>query len=184
MNSVQAHLDDFTSWDRRNNGTVAARVHKDVKACQLARINPRSTAISTYLMMIGNTYHRRVQYIENDLEPAIEQLIAHEKMRKEELAKLKAADGNADAAADEKNNGDETELDQSNGKKRDREDDEIQRAAKKRKQNANEGLEALVDGLESLRRLINEKTQTADIEIRQEFHKLGGKILELMAAEI
>lgn len=91
--------------------------------------------------------------------------------------KLRAANANATVNTNES--------DQSNGRKRTREEDlEIQQAAKKRKQDTDKKLDTVVDELQSLRKLVHGKMETTDIETRQGFHKLEGKILELMAAEV
>jgi hypothetical protein len=165
MNAVQTHLDEHTSWDRRMNGTLAARFHADVKACQVARINPRSLNLPVTLF--------QENFIRDQLQPAIEELIAYEKMRTANLIKERAELANANNSSP-----------QTNGKKRKQEDEEIQQAAKKRKQETDKELEILVDELQSLGKLVNEKMETVDIEIRKGLHKLEGKILDLMTAGI
>ena len=170
MNAVQTHLDQFTSWDRRINGNLAARIHADEKTCQVARINPRYVE-SRHTFQLKN----EAEYVQKELEPAIALLVAHEKMRLEELIRLRAANANLDTSQSEP---------QTNGKKRKQEEDlEIQQAAKKRTQDTDKQLDALVDETQSLRKLVNEKTKTVDIEIRKGFHNLEGQILELMGSE-
>ena len=173
MNAVQAHLDDFTSWDRRVDRSLAARVHEDVKACQVARISPRYIEAPRHIFQLKT----QADYIKHDLQPAIKMLVFHEKMGLDRLTKLRATNANFTVNTNES--------DQSNGTKRNREEDlEIQQAAKKRKQDTDKKLDSVVDELQCLRRLVDGKMETTDIETRQGFHKLEGKILELMAAGI
>lgn len=163
MNAVQACLDDHTSWDRRLNGKIGVRVHDNIQTCQVARISPKSIetrAIKT-----------QADYIKEDLRPAIELLVSHEKLRMIEVTKLRAEN-------------EKKTQEHSGGKKRKQDEAEIQQAAKKRKQDADKELDDFVDDLENLRKLVNEKVGTVDMEIRKRFHKLEGKILELMTAEI
>ncbi|KAG9602285.1 hypothetical protein KCU77_g2443, partial [Aureobasidium melanogenum] len=161
MNAVQACLDDFTSWDRRLNGKI---IHESIQICHVARISPRS--------LEGRPVKAQAAYIKEDLQSAIDLLVSHEKMRMAELTKLRAE------------NAKESDI-KTDGKKRKQEDElEVQQATKKRKQDIGKELEAFVDELGDLRKLVNEKMSTVDIEIRKRFHKLEGKILELMAGEI
>lgn len=163
MNAVQAGLDDFTSWDRRLNGKIGVRVHESIHTCHIARISPRSLEL--------RPIKSQTVYIKEDLQPAIDLLVSHEEMRMKELTKLRAE------------NVKKAEI-QANGKKRKQEEEaEIQQVIKKRKQATDKELDAFVDDLQELRKLVNEKMVTVDIEIRKRFHKLEGKILELMAAE-
>jgi len=139
MNAVQAHLDDLTSWDRRINGTIAVRVHKDHKICQVARINPRS--IETRRII------KKPKYIKHELRPAIRLLVEHEQKSKTESIKPEP---------------------QNNDKKRTHEEDaEIHQAAKRRKQDPDKKLNTLVDKLQILRKLVDEKMRSVDIQIRQ-----------------
>lgn len=75
MNAVQAHLDDFTSWDRRVDRSLAARVHEDVKACQVARISPRYIEAPRHIFQLKT----QADYIKHDLQSAIKMLVAYEK---------------------------------------------------------------------------------------------------------
>lgn len=164
MNAVQAYLDDFTSWDRRLNGKISMRVHESIQACHVARISPRSLEL--------RPIKSQTIYIKEDLQPAIDLLVSHEEMRMKELTKLRAEKAKKSES-------------QGNGKKRKQEDGaETQQAIKKRKQDTDKKLDGFVDDLQDLRKLVNDKMATVDIEIRKRFHKLEGKILELMTAEI
>lgn len=155
MNAVQAHLDESTSWDRRLNGTIALRVHKEPKDCQAARIFPRSTETRRLI--------KKPKYIKDELQPAIRLLVEHEQKSKKDSIKPEPHD---------------------NDKKRTREEDaEIHQAAKRRKQDSDKKLTTLVDKLQLLRKLVDEKMGSVDIQIRQEFHKLEVDILELLTAE-
>lgn len=162
MNAVQACLDDFTSWDRRLNGKIGVRVHESIQSCHVARISPRS--------LEDRPIKTQATYIKEDLQPAIDLLISHEKMRVEELTKLRAENAKKS---------------KTNGKKRKQEDDvETQQTTKKTKQDTDKELDAFVDDLQDLRKLIDEKMGTVNIEIRKQFHKLEGKILDLMAMDV
>ncbi|KAG9852797.1 hypothetical protein KCU98_g11406, partial [Aureobasidium melanogenum] len=164
MNAVQACLDDFTSWDRRLNGKISVRVHESVQSCHVARISPRS--------LEGRPIKTQAAYIKEDLQPAIDLLVSHEEMRMAELTKFRAE------------NGKKSEI-KADGKKRKQEDGlEMRQATKKMKQDTDKEVDAFVDDLQDLRKLVNEKTGAVDIEIRKRFHKLEGKILELMTTEI
>lgn len=163
MNAVQAYLDDFTSWDRRVNGKIGVRVHESIQACQAARISPRSLEL--------RPIKSKAIYVKEHLQPAIDLLVLHEEMRMKELTKLRAE------------NAKKSELQRTETKRKREDEAEMQQAAKKRKQDTDKELDACVDDLQDLRKLVNEKMVTVDIEIRKRFHKLEGKILELMTAE-
>ncbi|CAD0098449.1 unnamed protein product [Aureobasidium mustum] len=89
MDAVQACLDDYTSWDRRLDGKIGVRVHDNVQTCQVARISPRS--IET------RPIKTQADYIKEDLRPAIELLVSHEKMRMAELTQAASGKREEDA---------------------------------------------------------------------------------------
>lgn len=156
MNAVQAHLDDLTSWDRRMDGTLAMRVHQDIKTCQIARINPRHIRAGRKL--------KKPKYIKEELEPAIKLLVDQEQIRKRDHIKPEPQEN------DEKRKHEE-----------DDDDDETPPPTKKRKQDTDKELVIIVDDLQFLCKLVDGKMETVDVEVRQGFHKLEGKVLELMA---
>ncbi|THZ49915.1 hypothetical protein D6C90_03046 [Aureobasidium pullulans] len=160
---VQTCLDDFTSWDRRLNGKFGARVHEDMKLCQIARITPR--AMKTTLQKA------EALYIKEDLQPAMELLEDHERMRQIELTKLRA------------NTAKQSETQVNNRKRKQEDEAESQSVIKKIKQEADQKLNNHVESLQALRKLVNEKLGAADIEVSKRFHALERDILELMAAE-
>ncbi|THZ16357.1 hypothetical protein D6C89_09298 [Aureobasidium pullulans] len=160
---VQTCLDDFTSWDRRLNGKFGARVHEDMKLCQIARITPR--AMKTTLQKA------EALYIKEDLQPAMDLLENHERMRQIELTKLRA------------NTAKQSETQVNNRKRKQEDEAESQSVMKKIKQEADQKLNNHVESLQALRKLVNEKLGAADIEVSKRFHALERDILELMAAE-
>ncbi|THW82670.1 hypothetical protein D6D15_10067 [Aureobasidium pullulans] len=160
---VQTCLDDFTSWDRRLNGKFGARVHEDMKLCQIARITPR--AMKTTLQKA------EALYIKEDLQPAMDLLENHERMRQIELTKLRA------------NTAKQSETQVNNRKRKQEDEAESQSVIKKIKQEADQKLNNHVESLQALRKLVNEKLGAADIEVSKRFHALERNILELMAAE-
>ncbi|CAD0058535.1 unnamed protein product [Aureobasidium pullulans] len=162
MNAVQTCLDDFTSWDRRLNGKFGARVHEDMKLCQIARITPRA---------MKTTFQKaEALYIKEDLQPAVDLLENHERMTQIELAKLRA------------NTAKQSET-QVNNRKRKQEDETESQSVMKRKRETDQKLNNHVERLQALRKLVNEKLGAANIEVSKRFHALEGDILELMAAE-
>ncbi|KAK6003620.1 hypothetical protein QM012_009391 [Aureobasidium pullulans] len=165
MNAVQACLDDFTSWDRRMNDKIGVRVHESIQTCHVARICPRS--------LENRPMKSQALYIKKDLQPAIDLLVLHEMIRMAELTKLRA----------EKVKPLESEAGGRKRKQEEGEDAVTQQAVKKRKQDADKELNVFVDDLQDLRKLVNEKMGTKDIEIRKQFHKLEGKVLELMTVD-
>ncbi|THW43078.1 hypothetical protein D6D21_05578 [Aureobasidium pullulans] len=160
---VQTCLDDFTSWDRRLNGKFGARVHEDMKLCQIARITPR--AMKTTLQKA------EALYIKEDLQPAMDLLENHERMRQIELTKLRA------------NTAKQSETQVNNRKRKQEDEAESQSVIKKIKQEADQKLNNHVESLQALRKLVNEKLGAADVEVSKRFHALERDILELMAAE-
>lgn len=176
MNAVQTCLDDFTSWDRRLNGKFGARVHEDMKLCQIARITPR--AMKTVFQKA------EALYIKEDLQPAVDLLENHERMREIEdlldnpermrqieLTKLRA------------NTAKQSETQANNRKRKQEDETESQSVIKKRKRETDQKLNLHVERLQALRKLVNEKLGAADIEVSKRFHALEGDILKLMAAE-
>ncbi|CAD0084951.1 unnamed protein product [Aureobasidium vineae] len=164
MNAVQACLDEHTSWDRHLNGKIGVRLHANVEACHVVRDNPRSIE--------NRPMKSQSIYIKEDLQPAIDMLVSHEELRMEELTKLRAEIAK------------KSETQGANKKRKQEDQAGSQQAAKKRKQDNDKKLDAFVGELQALRKLVDKKMNTVDIEIRRRFHKLEGDILELMLAEL
>jgi hypothetical protein len=172
MNAVQTHLEDFTSWDRFEDGTFAAFGHLDAKTCQVARICPRYSEFRHTVYQVKS----QTDYVKDELLPAIDQLVAQEENRWDRSAALaKATAGFRPMQESEQ---------QTLSNKRKQEQDDSERAAKKRKEDNDKICQVMMQELHAVRKRVDEKMTATKIEIDGDFDKFKDKILQLMVTEV
>lgn len=165
MNAVQAHLDDFTSWDRLYNRTFTARSHLDPKTCQIARICPNHFGYRDHVPQMIDT----ATFVRTELQLALMLLNFVEERRILGLARPRAA--NPDLVKSEQ---------QMTGKEDEVEKTDSETVTRERKQDINAKLNVVADDLTALRESVQLKLGVADLLVTARFYDLGEKILKIM----
>jgi hypothetical protein len=167
MNAVQTHIDDLTAWDRRHRGTYYASFHPNTRACQLARIYPKHLVYRDHTVNLMS----HSDFIKEEFRPALNQMIAQEQRRMEELSNAGAAYPSTHESKQ-----------QNKGKKRKHGEDSLEQAAKELKNDFQNKLDILDRDLHRLREFVEMKMGTVDGEVRQGFINLGTRFVDMIAA--